>query len=526
MADSIQESSNALDSFDNVVVLMLENRSFDNLLGNLYIDGVPGGKSFEGLQNYTKEMPVPPRAVDYNTHKTVPVQTAQDFHQPFPDPGEVYQHINTQLYNFVDQNNINIPEQDMVSPYNIPSPIPPDNMQMLGFVNDYINRLQALDDKKYPQFDEATFDLYKVIMQVYMPSQVSVLSTLAKEFAVFDHWFCSVPSQTWCNRAFWHAATSGGQVINPGEDKGIIGNIEGMKDWIENVWSQKTLFELMEDANVSHGIYTENPVSLTTVVNGPFKNENVIHMGDELSEFKEHVENGSLPQYTFIEPKFFGQHNDQHPSSLSGLIDGPTKVGSVLLGENLIWDVYNTIFTNDTYKNNTLLIITHDEHGGCFDHVIPGSTIPPVPGMKGQKGFTFDRLGVRVPMVMVSAHIAQNTIVNDVFDHTSFIRTMCKKWNMPHLTNRDKNAKSFEQVFSSSTRSFPVIEKHVIPEIEETTYDKDDLNDLQKSILLGASFLAKRNCEGSSKEVDINKAKQISTVGDAISFLKEIKDLI
>ena len=82
--------------------------------------------------------------------------------------------------------------------------------------------------------------------------------------------------------------------------------------------------------------------------------------------------NGQLPQYSFIEPKFLGQHNDQHPSSVdAGIIDDdrPTRVGSVLLGEKLIWDVYTSIKNSEIYRDNTLLIITYDEHGGCFDHV-------------------------------------------------------------------------------------------------------------------------------------------------------------
>lgn len=76
-----------LDTFDHVVVLMLENRSFDNLLGNLHQHGVPGNKPFAGLQNHIAPQPVPPYASDYDQHKTISPLPAQDYHQPYPDPG-------------------------------------------------------------------------------------------------------------------------------------------------------------------------------------------------------------------------------------------------------------------------------------------------------------------------------------------------------------------------------------------------------------------------------------------------------
>ncbi len=70
----------------------------------------------------------------------------------------------------------------------------------------------------------------------------------------------------------------------------------------------------MNDSGVSHGIYTSRLISLIALVNG-FKDKNIHLSGEDLSAFKDAIENGSLPQYAFIEPKYFGEHNDQHPSS-------------------------------------------------------------------------------------------------------------------------------------------------------------------------------------------------------------------
>ncbi|MFT4925457.1 MAG: phospholipase C [Phenylobacterium sp.] len=352
-----QSNPQGLDTFEHVVVLMLENRSFDNLLGYLYEDGVPQGKSFAGLQNSSCANPVPERANGYKKGLEIEPHEAADYHQPFPDPGEGYQHVNTQLYNFINPDNVGVDAAAMKPPYNIPenAPVPPMN----GFVNDYVNTLAGMKDANYKDPD---YSQYSVIMQCFKPAQVPVLTTLAREFAVFDHWHCAVPSQTWCNRAFWHAATSGGKVTNPlGEGGGALGTIGDVVSWAKDVWSQDNIFQRMKDKGVSYSIYAADFVSLTLMVNGTkviggLTSDDIKPGG--LAAYKNAISEGTLAQYSFIEPWYMGQHNDQHPSAVSGAFDGPTRVGSVLLGEKLIWDVYTSLKNSDKYRDNTLLIIT------------------------------------------------------------------------------------------------------------------------------------------------------------------------
>jgi phospholipase C len=134
--------------------------------------------------------------------------------------------------------------------------------------------------------------------------------------------------------------------------------------------------------------------------------------------------------------------------------------GSVLLGDRLVWKVYQAIrnSTNSTGNNwqNTLLIITFDEHGGGFDHIAPPPVTPPDASAfntgRGEEDFDFTRLGVRVPMVMVSAHIASNTIVNSPMDHCSFLKTMQQKWSLTSLGPRQDAASPFTEVFATSAR--------------------------------------------------------------------------
>ena len=188
------------------------------------------------------------------------------------------------------------------------------------------------------------------------------------------------------------------------------------------------------------------------------------------------------------------------------------------MGEKFIWDVYNAV-KNSPQKDETLLLITHDEHGGCFDHVAPLSAVPPEKGMKGDLEFSFDRLGIRVPMVMISSFIEKNTIINDVHDHTSFIKTMSEKWGFEGLTNRDKNANSFASVFSDKKRdSYPEIPMPIIKEIQDDDYNDDQLNGLQKSILKATHIIAKQNLKGEAE--DINK---IEKVGEPIEHIKILK---
>ena len=554
MAAPTSPEFKGLDSFEHVVVLMLENRSFDNLLGFLYEDPkfkIPPGKTFAGLNESDQENPVPTYAVGYAENPVLKITAASDFSQPFPDPGEVYQHVNTQLYNTIKPtSNQGIDQTEMTSPYNLPDPLPPLEDRMKGFVTDYINTLQGLWqekigsqkrlgkkkraklNKQYGAYENPDPAHYEVIMQCFKPTQIPVLTTLAREFAVFDHWYCSVPSQTWCNRAFWHAGTSGGKVINPTDEAKHKG-WKGFKAWRKAVWPAPTLFDRLEAANITHHIYADPLVSVTHLVHGFSHNMHLVPNSNDLEEFSKDINGESdrpFAQYSFLEPKFFGKHNDQHPSSVGSgwdVNDGKTLEGTVRLGEDLIRNVYD-IIKNSSHRDDTLLIITHDEHGGCFDHVYPGPTEAPDFPAPGEKDFDFKRLGIRVPMVMVASSIPENTIVNEVFDHTSFLKTMCEKWQLEGLQTRDRstNTNTFEHIFSDKKRSswpdLPPPPTAAIPCTEED-YHHHPLNELQRSMLMVAVKIARENSKKSKRKMRTVRLDNINTVKEAMDYLTEIK---
>jgi len=189
---------------------------------------------------------------------------------------------------------------------------------MTGFVNDYI--------QNYPTGlgDPPTYDQYSTIMACYQPQTVPILSTLARQFAVFDHWFCSVPSQTWCNRAFWHAATSWGHVVNGGGDD--EGSLEWLDDGVGN-----TLFNNLSNAGIEWLIYSSNTASLTGLIHFRALDEYHLTNFPSLDQFFTDCQAGQLPPYSFLEPNFWTPHNDQHPSSYDSDDYGPSAVGSVLL---------------------------------------------------------------------------------------------------------------------------------------------------------------------------------------------------
>ena len=141
---------------------------------------------------------------------------------------------------------------------------------------------------------------------------------------------------------------------------------------------------------------------------------------------------GSLPAFTFLEPSWGSTGNSQHPNY------------DVALGEQLIHDVYEALRDGPGWPQ-TLLIVTYDEHGGCYDHVPPPSGATPPDDDAGEFGFDFTRFGVRVPAVLVSPLIEAGTVFRvpagtTPIDHTSILKTVQKRWSLPALTARDAAA--------------------------------------------------------------------------------------
>ena len=176
----VPDRSHAL---DHIVVVLFENRSLDSVLGHLY--GPGDGKNFDGVIGKNLTNPIPEWAEHGAATKVVRYAVATDMDSPNPDCGEEHFHTNTQLYNTLDEHNRFKIGDAATAPWNAPAAGATPTMD--GFVADYISTFTG-ETGRQPTYDE-----YAPIMTGYTPDQLPVLNGIARDFAVFDHWFSEVP---------------------------------------------------------------------------------------------------------------------------------------------------------------------------------------------------------------------------------------------------------------------------------------------------------------------------------------------
>lgn len=440
-------------AMEHVVALMFENRSFDNLLGRLYQPGEVA--SFDGVSGRDLSNPVPPWAIRPGSPAEVRYTVAAGMNAPSPDPGEEYQHVNTQIFGIIDPpGNRGKLAARMTPPYNAPAdPARPPSMD--GFVADYISAVWA-ETGRQPEFAE-----YAQIMTGYAPAQMPVLSTLARGFATFDRWFCDVPSQTFANRSFFHAATSSGYVVNMSP----VDSFPSHND-------AETIFDRLDAAGLSWRVYCSPPshLSLTGLLHAPRLAGRFATHFLSTDRFLEDAASGELPAYSFIEPNMLYGHDDMHPA-FDALFPGVDfdPPSSLIGGEALLASIYNAVRASSSPGGsnafNTLLLVTFDEHGGTFDHVRPPAAPPPVPGSgPGQMGFVFDRLGLRVPAVVISPWTPERAVISQEYRGTSLISTLRHQWDLgAPLTARDASARDIAPVLTLDTPRDPGDWPDVVP---------------------------------------------------------------
>lgn len=436
---------NANDVFNkikHVIVLMEENRSFDHMFG--WYPGVNGLKGDEcNLVNSSQ----PAKATNsVCVNKVSPLVAPCD-----PDHG-------TPATSFKIFGAAEFASNKLVNP------------TMSGFVEWEDRR----GNKKTNYCD---------VMAMLTPNHVPIITSLASEFAVFDRFFASHPGPTWPNRLFYHSATSAGDT-----ETGT---------WFNNTLGQFFPQPTFSDQVMKEGLtwrhyYNDTPweVFITSFAHNP---ENLVSM----EQFYEDARTGNLPSYAFINPRsgfnltLMQGSNDQHPDH------------DVALGELFMKDVYEALRASPQW-NETLFVITYDEHGGYYDHVAPPMKDIPPPG-DGYKSypdkFSFDRLGVRIPTLLISPWIpkglvlthppaAQKPANSSEYSLTSIMATARKLLGMKSgpLTNRDKWSATFEQVFNL-TQPRQDCPQHLPPAPPPSSnYDPKieylmPVNDLQKQIM-------------------------------------------
>jgi phospholipase C len=263
------------------------------------------------------------------------------------------------------------------------------------------------------------------IMGCFVPEALPVLSALARGYAVCDRWFCSAPTETMPNRAF-----------------ALTGTSQGHLDDHTKVFTVPSIFGRLTDASVPWKIYGYDRSPLTRLdfpdtVHAPAGTIGLF------KDFRADAAAGTLPAFAFLEPSWSSHGNSQHPNY------------DVARGEQLLLDTYQALRAGPAW-DSTLLIITYDEHGGCYDHVAPPATATSPDASVGEFGFDFTRFGLRVPTVLVSPLIEAGTVFRAPdsgvpFDHTSILATVERRWSLPALTKRDAVAPDVGAVLSRDT---------------------------------------------------------------------------
>jgi phospholipase C len=412
-------ADNGLPSVQHIVVLMLENRSFDHMLGFLYTDQgnvSAAGQPYAGLTG--AESNPDPSGQPVTVFRIGPA-TPNAYFMPGADPGEGYKATNSQLFGSIDGPG---------SPADVPG--------CQGFVRDFAYTLGWQSREKGWPIVPGTVP--GDIMGCFAPDALPVLSALARGYAVCDQWFASVPTETLPNRAFACAATSQGHM----DDK-------------TRTFTSPSIFGLLDRHGIGWSIYGYDAPPLTRSTFTDISGAPAGNFG-EFAAFRAAAAGGTLPAFSFLEPSWGSAGNSQHPNY------------DVALGEQLIHDVYQAVQSGPGWPQ-TLLVITYDEHGGCYDHLPPpaGATVPD--NAAGEFGFDFTRFGVRVPAVLVSPLIAPGTVYRapgggSPLDHTSVLKTVQERWGLPSLTVRDAAAPSVADVLTlTEPRTDDVLAGIVVP---------------------------------------------------------------
>jgi len=356
-----------LDNLKHIVVLMMENRSFDHMLGSLtavnpQIDGIS-----------------PALSNPDTTGAAVRPQPLAEFQgQLDPDPDHHFPAVDLQIFG------------------GDTSPTRLANMQ--GFVRSYFNQQQDVGHSQK-------------IMYYFAQSQLPVLTTLALEFAVFNRWFASIPGPTICNRAFAHYGTSFGRV-----DMDLL----YVNEPFQSIYNRLINANPKRTAKLYYYDTTSSTMEITNLL------QNQPELFGSYQQFLGDCSSGNLPDYSFVEPNY----NDHDSDTGEEVASDQHPDHDIQAGELFIASVYKAIKSSPLWPNTALLVV-YDEHGGIYDHVVPPPCTPDqFTASANDTGtgmpFAFDRLGVRVPAILISPWIPAGTVVNRVFDHASIPATITK----------------------------------------------------------------------------------------------------
>jgi phospholipase C len=359
--------SMALNDIETILFLMMENRSFDHVLGYLGMTQDEPAGPIEGFRDdgaWLSDRANLWRGQSFRLHEL-------DVNGPLiVDPPHDSAHVATQI-----------------------ATAAAGAGNMGGFVASYMTRSP-------PPAEPSS------VMGYYKAGAVPMFDYLARNYAVCDHWFASLPTGTQANRLM--AMRGESPILN--NASWLLPEQDLAYDWLHRHsidWCVYQSGRFLPFFALMPRWLPEIAGSLAFEPRGRFR---------RYSRFHEHWRSGEpIPPVIFIEPEYTdGPHtdpNDDHP---------PTGIAK---GQAFLSDIYNTLTSNPTRWKNSLLIVAYDEHGGFFDHVPPLS----IPGSPG--GAPIGTTGLRVPAFLVSPHVTAGVPFNGQLDHTSFLRLLADRFD-------------------------------------------------------------------------------------------------
>jgi phospholipase C len=396
-----------LAKIDHIVVLMQENRSFDQVCGYLSRDGFPGlgPQAIEGLlpgdnNRDVNEYTFTPTTDPVKFRSTATSDTSWPFSVSGPCHGRDC--VRGQM-----------------------------DVGMKHFVADFAKRLG----------DKATPENLQRIMNYYTPEALPIYAALTKDFVVCDHWFCSHIGGTLPNR---HITLSGDLNVDQfGMAEEDNSDFEGYAPS-----ERMTFFDLLEAHGVSYRVFEHGYSFLRLYRNFTYDIDRIVEFDDPDRGFEKLAHDGQLPQVSFIEPDYIElpDGNDDHAPA------------DMYNGQRLVASIVRALIRSGNWSK-TLLVITYDEHGGFYDHLLPpdeiagdsGGAARPIPPLSnGVK-----QLGPRVPAIIISPLIpapgGSISVDSHVYEHASIpamiIRRFCKPF-LPDMSPRVDAARDLRDLLT------------------------------------------------------------------------------
>ncbi|ORX45122.1 phosphoesterase [Hesseltinella vesiculosa] len=406
----------------NVVVLVQENRSFDTFAG-----GFTYNKEINGLAHH--KYCNPSNITDTKSQQVCANQLDAAHNVAGDDPNHSMSGVNVQLFGTADPSESAIKSGKLAA-------------SMQGFVTEQESSYKTNNLTRASE-----------VINYYTEKHIPVFASMARNFVLFDRWFCDVSGPTNPNRAYVTSGTSYGHGRNDN-----LFNYGGLP--------QKSIFQQLSEKNITWINYSNSTNSDTGYIVPPAP-AGVTGFNPDALFYKWTVESGAaktnvkpfkqflvdaaagtLPAFSYINPECCSYDSFHPPSPIE-------------TGEQFIKTVYESV-RNSPQWNETLFILTFDEHGGFGDHVPPPVNVPAGDNLTyTEKGHTFDftRLGVRIPVVLMSPWLPKNHVEHKgtnnggEYSNASILGFLAKLWDLENLTPRTAWSSTFEHLFTKKFRS-------------------------------------------------------------------------